>query len=190
MEARSEVGRQPRGRARSWTIALLAGAVVAVAAFFVVRALNDDGGNGGKLQGASGNQFTLSYPEGWTPVPRDEAAVLKGSPTAVLRRDDRRGIVIINRQRRVTRDLDALSRQLDRRLKRRFSDFRKVSSKKVQVKAGPAFLYTYVRRRNGTAHSLLAVQTSSGAYTLNAVVRADAPDVARQVGAMLRSFDA
>ena len=108
----------------------------------------------------------------------------------MVRRRDRRGILIINRQRRITRDVDALSRQLDRRLKRRFSDFRKVSSQTVNVKAGRAFLYSYVRRRKGTVHSLLAVQTSSGGYTLNAVVRGERPDVARQIGAMFRSFDA
>jgi hypothetical protein len=190
MEARSEAGRQPRVRARLLVIVLLLGAALAVAAFFVVRALNGDDGNGGKLQDASGNRFTLNYPEGWTPLPRKEAAALKGSPIAVLRRDDRRGILIINQQRRITRNLDALSRQLDRRLKRSFNDFRKVSARAVNIKAGRGFLYSYVRTRNGTVHSILAVQTSSGGYTLNAVVRADARDVAQQVGTMFRSFDA
>jgi hypothetical protein len=166
------------------------GIALAVAAFFAVRALNGDDDSGGKLEGASGNRFTLNYAEGWTPVSREEAATLKGSPIGVLRRDDRRGILIINRQGRITRDVDALSRQLDRRLKRRFSDFRKVSSQTVNVKAGRAFLYSYIRKRKGTVHSLLSVQTSSGGYTLNAVVRADARDVARQVGVMFRSFDA
>jgi hypothetical protein len=190
VEARSAAGRRTRGGARLWITALLVGVALAVAAFFVVRALNGGDDNGGKLEGASGNRFALTYPEGWTPLPREEAAALKGSPIAVLRRDDRRGILIINRQRRVTRDLDALSRQLDRRLKRSFSDFRKVSARTVNVKAGRGFLYSYVRSRNGTVHSLLAVQTSSGGYTLNAVVRADARDVARQIGTMFRSFDA
>jgi hypothetical protein len=166
------------------------GVALAVAAFFVVRALNGDDDNGGKLEGASGNRFALTYPEGWTPLSREEVAALKGSPIAVVRRRDRRGILIINRQRRITRDLDALSRQLDRRLKRRFSDFRKVSSQTVNVKAGRAFLYSYVRKNKGTVHSLLAVQTSSGGYTLNAVIRGDARDLARQIGAMFRSFDA
>jgi hypothetical protein len=190
MEARTEAGGQPRGRARLWITALLLGAALAVAAFFVVRALSGDDDNGGKLEGTAGSRFTLSYPGGWTPLPRDEVAALKGSPVAVVRRDDRRGILVINRQRRITRDLDALSRQLDRRLKRRFGDFRKVSAQRVNVKAGRALLYSYVRKRRGTVHTLLAVQTSSGGYTLNAVIRADARDLARQLGAMFRSFDA
>ena len=166
------------------------GVALAVAAFVAVRALNGDDDNGGKLEGASANRFALSYPEGWTALPSEEVAALKGSPIAVVRRRDRRGIVIINRQRRITRDVDALSRQLDRRLKRRFSDFRKVSSQTVNVKAGRAFLYSYIRRSKGTAHSILAVQTSSGGYTLNAVVWGDAPDVAGQIGVIFRSFDA
>jgi hypothetical protein len=187
MEARSSPRRRTPPRARLW-IALLVGIGLAIAAFLVVRALNDDD-NGGKLKGSSANPFELSYPQGWTPVPKDEVAALSGSPIAVLRRDDRRGIVIINRQQRVPSNLDALSRQLDRRLKGRFSDFQKVSSRTVNVKAGRAFLYSYVRARNGTVHSLLAVPARPGGYTLNAVVRADARDVARQVGTILRSFD-
>jgi hypothetical protein len=188
MEAGSSQGRRSRARARLW-IALLVGIGLAVAAFLVVRALSDDEDNGGKLTGSSANPFELSYPEGWTPVPNDEVAALSGSPIAVLRRDDRRGIVIINRQRRVPSNLDALSHQLDRRLSRSFRDFHKVSSRAVNVKAGRAFLYSYVRRRNETVHSLLAVPAHPGGYTLNAVVRANAPDVARQVGTILRSFD-
>jgi hypothetical protein len=188
MEAGSSEARRVRGRARL-AIALLVGIGLAVAAFLVVRALNDDEDNGGKLTGSSANPFELSYPEGWTPVPKDEVAALPGSPIAVLRRDDRRGIVIINRQQRVPSNLDRLSRQLDRRLSSRFRDFQKVSSRTVNVKAGRAFLYSYVRRSNGTAHSLLAVPAQPGGYTLNAVVRANAPDVARQVGTILFSFD-
>ena len=191
MEARSSTGRgTTRIRARVWITALLIGAAVAVAAFVAVRALNGDEDNGGKLEGTSGNRFTLSYPEGWTPLSRKEVAALQGSPIGVLQRDDRRGILTINRQRRISRDRGALSRQLDRRLKKRFSDFRKVSSQTVNVKAGRAFLYSYIRRSKGTAHSILAVQTSSGGYTLNAVVWGDAPDVAGQIGVMFRSFDA
>jgi hypothetical protein len=190
VEARSSAGRRTRVRARLVITALLVGVALAVAAFVAVRALNGDEDSGGKLEGASGNRFTLSYVEGWTPLSRSEVAALKGSPIGVLRRDDRRGILIINRQRRISRDRGALSRQLDRRLKKRFSDFRKVSSRTVNVKAGRAFLYSYIRRSKGTAHSILAVQTSSGGYTLNAVVRGDARDVARQVGVMFRSFDA
>jgi hypothetical protein len=168
---------------------LLVGIGLAVAAFLIVRALNGDEDNGGKLTGSSANPFELSYPGGWTPASKDEVARLPGPPIAVLRRDDRRGIVIINRQRRMPSNLNALSQQLDRRLGRRFRDFQKVSSRAVTVKAGRAFLYSYVRKDSGTVHSLLVVPASPGGYTVDAVVRASARDVARQVGTMLSSFD-
>lgn len=188
METQASAARKPLS-GRRWIAAVVLGVVLAVAAFLVVRALNDDDTTG-KLHGPAGSKFTLDYPEGWSPLSQEDVAALPGSPVAVLRRDDRRGIVIVNRQRRVTRNLDALSRQLDRSLSRGVRDFRKVSSQSVNVKAGRGFLYSYIRKRNGTVHTLLAVQTPSGGYTLNAVVPADARDVARQVGTMLRTFDA
>jgi hypothetical protein len=165
------------------------GVAVGIGAFFVVRALAGSDDNEGKLKGPN-DTFTLTYPEGWIPLSKQELEGLQGSPVAGVRRKDREGIVILNRQEHVTRDLDQLTRQLDRKLKKRIPDFEKVSSKVVSVKAGRAFMYSYVRKRKGTAHSVVVVPAGSGGYTLNVVVAGGTEDVARQAASMIRSFDA
>jgi hypothetical protein len=188
MEAHASARRvAPIGK-RRWLVTMVAAAALAVIAFLLVRAIADDGSSDGKLRGSGANRFTLSYPDGWSALSQKQLSRLHGSPVAVLRRDDRRGILIINRQRRLTHNLDKLSRGLDERLASRIPDFQKVSSHTVRTQAGRVFLYSYVRKRKGLVHSILVVPTRSGGYTLNAVVRAHAPDVARQVGVMFRRF--
>ncbi len=180
--------RRARFRPRAWT-AILAAVALGVAAFFVVRALAGNEDNGGKLEGPDG-AFALSYPESWAPLSKQELEKLPGSPLAAVRQKDRKGIVVISSQGRVTRDFDKLTRRLDRRLNKRIPDFKKVSSKSVSIKAGPAFMYSYIRKRKGTAHSVVVVPTAAGGFTLNVVVQAGASDVAQQAASMIRSFDA
>jgi hypothetical protein len=186
MESRFRPSAHPRIR---FGIAALGAVVLGVAAFFIVRGLAG-GDNGGTLKGGPGNAFTISYPKGWKPLPKDQLARLRGSPVAVLRRSDHKGIVIINSLAPVRRDFGKLSSDLDRELKSRIPDFKKVSSRGVSIRAGRALLYSYIRTRSGTVHTLVAVPVDSRGYTLNAVVSAGAADVARQVGAIIRSFDA
>jgi hypothetical protein len=175
-------------RARIWT-AILVGVALGVAAFFVVRALTGSDEKGGELRGPNG-AFTLAYPEDWIPVSNQELEKLPGPPLAAVRRKDRKAIVTLDRERRVTRNLGRLSAQFDRKLKRGVPDFQKVSSRIVSINAGRAFLYSYVRKGRGTVHTAVVVPVGPGGYTLNAVVQGGADDAARQVGAIIRTFDA
>jgi hypothetical protein len=59
----------------------------------------------------------------------------------------------------------------------------------VKIKAGLALFYSYIRKTKGTAHSVVVVPGRSQSYVLNAVVPAGENQIARQVGAMIRSFD-
>lgn len=187
MEAQTSPRRSAQSRRRVLA-AVAIGVALAVGAFILVRALTGGDEEGGKLEGP-GKAFTLEYPKGWTVASKKELARLPGSPFAVVRRTDRRGIVIVNGQRRVTKNFDKLGRQLDRSLRTRIPDFRKVSSQTVAIKAGTAFTYSYIRRRRGTVHILVVVPVGRRGYTLDAVVPGKAQDVARQVGAIIRSFD-
>jgi hypothetical protein len=173
-------------------VGVLVAIALGVATFFVVRALTDDDDGGGTLRSQSdgAGALTLHYPVGWNPDSEAELARLPGSPVAAVRRADRQGIVIVNRQEGATGNFEKVSRQFDRRLKKRISDFRKVSAHPVSIQAGQAFLYSYIRKRRGTVHTIVVVPAGSVTYTLNAVVPAGANDAARQVGAMIRSFDA
>lgn len=185
-------------RARSASIgrrtALRVVAAVAVAGI-VLGAItlggDDDAGDDGEatVAGPPGNEFTLLRPEGWRELSSDERESLPGEPLAVLRREEGQGLVVVNAPARRERDLDAISRRLDARLKKALPDFRRVGARAVRVKAGRALLYSYARTRRGTAHTVLVVPARSRTYTLNAVVPAGADDAAREVGLILNSFD-
>jgi len=168
--------------------------VVAIAAIVLgVRALTGDDDEGGddpvKVTAPAGADFTIEQPEGWRLVPDDERAGLAGNPLAVMRRDEGQGIVIVNAPSGTERDLDRVAKGLDKRLEKALPDFRKVGARVVEVQAGPALLYSYVRRRRATAHTILVVPTDDRTYTLNAAVPAGADDAAREVGTILFSFD-
>jgi hypothetical protein len=188
MEARTSSERATRSRRRVLA-AILLGIALGVIAFFVVRALAGGDDDERNLEGPDGS-FTLSYPAGWDRLSNEELEKLPGSPLAAVREENRKGIVVISGQAQVTRNLDDLSRQLRRQLKKELPDFRQVSSGRVTIEAGPAFSYTYVRRRRGTVHNVVAVPVNSGGYTLNSAVQGGDEDAARQAGAIIRSFDA
>ena len=171
-------------------IGFLTVAVVAAAAIFVVNRLTGRGNESGTVKGPSGNPFTFERPSGWKELSRTELDGLPGSPLVVLRRKDGRGILIVNEQARTSHDFAKISSDLDTALPKSVPDFKKVTSHTIGVKAGQAFLYSYTRTKKGTAHSVVVVPSASGGYTINAVVAGGADLVARQVGTMIRSFDA
>jgi cobalamin biosynthesis protein CbiG len=59
----------------------------------------------------------------------------------------------------------------------------------VQLEAGRAFSYTYARTRTGTANSAVLVPAGDRSYAIDTVVAAGANDAARELGAIVRSFD-
>jgi hypothetical protein len=191
MEAEGGSRRSGVDRRRAFRIVAVAVAIAAVV--FGVLALTGDDDDGGddtvKVTAPAGVEFTLAQPEGWMRVPDDEREGVPGNPLAIMRRDAGQGIVIVNAPSGTERDLDRVAKGLDERLEKALPDFRKVSARVVDVKAGPALLYSYVRTRRATAHTTLVVPTDERTYTLNAVVPAGADDAAREVGRILFSFD-
>lgn len=174
----------------------MAVAVAIAAVVFGVLALTGDDDEGGDdtveipaPAGGDGSDFTLAQPDGWTLVPEGESGGLPGNPLAVMRRAEGQGIVIVTAPSGAERDLDRVAKRLDKRLENALPDFRKVGARVVDVEAGPALLYSYVRTRRATAHTTLVVPTEDRTYTLNAVVPAGADDAAREVGRILFSFD-
>jgi hypothetical protein len=165
-----------------------------VGGVFGVNALIDGGRDSGatpiSLAVPGGSEVTLETPEGWKQVSAKQVAQLPGSPLAVLRREDGQGLVTVNAHEGTPADLSTLALDLDRRLRREIPDFRKVNSRKVQVKAGEALLYSYARATKGTAHTLLVVPAGKRSYTLGAAVSAGADDAAREAGQILFGFGA
>jgi hypothetical protein len=169
----------------------VAAAVIAALVFGLSSLLGgDDGGEeAATVKGPPGEDFTLVRPDGWSEVSDDEREGLPGNPLLVMRRGEGQGLLIVNAPSGSERDLEKVSRSLDERLQNAIPDFRKASARVVEVKAGPALLYSYARAQKATAHTILVVPTDDRTYTLNGVVPAGADDAAREVGRILFSFD-
>lgn len=181
----------PAGRKRLHR--LLAGvALVALLAAAGVAALLHFG-NGGKdaaFDAKKDSPFTIARPKGWDQVAPAKLATLKGHPLAVLRQSQGKGLVVVNTRGKSPGTLRGFSAQLDQQLSQRLPDFKRLSARAVDVRAGKALLYTYLRRSKGTVNTVVVVPGKTRTYVLNAVVPAGARATARQVGAMLASFDA
>jgi hypothetical protein len=167
-------------------LAALAGAAVAAGMLVATR---DDAPAPAHATELRADDFALAYPAGWAPTRADELAKLPGRPAAIVRRKDGKGVVIV-RRKAAPRDqsLKALTRDLTAGLDKRFDDFRFVSSRVARVRAGNAFLYTFVRTKQKTAQSIALVRVGKSNFTLDAVAASGDPRAAREVAAIVRSF--
>jgi hypothetical protein len=190
-EAASPTPAVPPGRQLTRRRMLVALAVAVLVLVVLAVVVFVGGGDDGKVtvKGPSGEELSVEKPDGWSELSKNELQALPGNPVAVLRRDDGGGLVVLNAQEGAAQDLRQVSGQLDRRLRKELPDFRKVSSRRVRVKAGPALLYSYARKQKGTAHTILVVPTEGRSYTLNAAVGAGEDQAARGAGKILFSFD-
>jgi hypothetical protein len=166
--------------------------VLAVIAFVVVKLLS--GGDDAKnttpvLKGSPQAPFRIQYPRTWKPLNDSQLATLPGDPAAVLRRTDGRGTFVVTVRPPVESPLDKLPRGLKARLSSQFPDFQEIGAKIVSLHGTRALIYTFARTKTGTAQSLVVVPSGNHSFTLNAVVPARSPDSAREVGAMIASFD-
>ena len=190
----SRADRARVGSGRSVRTALLKVAAVGVVILLGVAGVlalvgGGDDDDASTVSGPAGYEFTLLQPDGWTAVGDAERESIPGAPLAVLRREGGGGLVTVNAPAQRARDLDTVSAQLDKRLRREIDDFRRVGARVVQVEAGEALLYSYARTKRGTAHTLLVVPGAERTYTVNAAVPAGAEDAAKDVGRILMSFD-
>jgi hypothetical protein len=178
---------KPRRRPPKKLLAILAGVVVAaVAAFFVVSALTGES----TVEGTDkDNAFKLVLPSSWRSFSKEELAKAPGKPLAVLRRKDGKGFLVVRRSGRMPADVNAFTAQLDKEFKARFKDFQRQSAKTVEVRAGKAFFYSYIRKSTGTVNSVTIAPAPKGTFTLNGVSKGGEKDVARELGRMIVSFD-
>ena len=167
-------------------LAALAGAAIAAGMLVATR---DDAPAPAHAKELRADDFALAYPAGWAPTRADELAKLPGRPAAIVRRTDGKGVVIV-RRKAAPRDqsLKALTRDLSAGLEKRFDDFSFVSSRVARVRAGNAFLYTFVRTKQKTAQSIALVRVGKTNFTLDAVAASGDPRAAREVAAIVRSF--
>jgi hypothetical protein len=165
----------------------IAGAVALLAVIGAVHLAN----GGPQASSASQHVFTASgfriaVPTGWTALRGADLARVPGSPAAVLRRADGHGVVIVRRTAALSGDLRTVARGLTTQLKARLPGFRLVSARLGSVRAGGAFLYTFVR--GSSAQSLAITRVGGATYRIDSIVPAGSADAARQAGAIAASF--
>ena len=94
---------------------------------------------------------------------------LPGSPLAVVRRKDGKGLVVLRREGRAPKSFSAFSADLTKALDKRIPDFQKRSSKMIEISAGKAFFFSYIRKTKGTVHTVVVVPDGRRSYVLNTV---------------------
>jgi hypothetical protein len=185
----------PGSRRRRTRVLIAAGLVLiaaAAAAAYVV--LGDDRPAGGDRAAVAAsdpaNAFKVVLPNAWRSATKEELAAAPGTPLAVLRRDDGRAFVVVRRSGRIPKDLPTFTRDLDKQLEKRFDDFRRQSAKVIEVRAGSAYNYLYVRAQEGTVQTITIVPADRGSFTLNGIAEGGDATVAREVARVIASFDA
>jgi hypothetical protein len=176
-------------RKRTLLIALLAAVAGAAIAVGVIKSTGDDAPARPQAKELRGPGFAIGYPAGWAPAPAAKLAQLPGHPAAVVQRKDGKGVVIVRRKAAPKdQSLKSLTRSLNAGMAKRFDDFRFVSARVVRVRAGNAFLYTFLRTRQKTAQSIALIRVGKANFTLDAVAASGDVRSAREVAAIVRSF--
>ena len=165
----------------------LTGTVLAGVAIVLVLS---GGGDGQRPRSytAPDRAFSLRHSGEWKPLAGRELAAVAGSPAAVLRRADRRGLVVIRERQPAREGLRSFTERLTGELRHRFPGMRPVSARSVAIRGGRAYLYTFVRPQAGTVHGIALATAGRRAFSLDVVTPGDAPKAAAQVGAIVRSF--
>lgn len=130
---------------------------------------------------APGGAYTVATPVGWK-------VSASGPGGTVMRRADGQGHVVIRPRGAVKESYVRLARGLTRRLDRELADFKAAGARTARLGTGKGFVYTFVRTRANTVHSIVVAPAGRRAYTLDLVAAGDAPAVARELGGIVRSF--
>jgi hypothetical protein len=175
---------------RRWPWVVAAIAAVVIVAFLVWFFAIRDTGSTDTVHGPSGAPFTVTLPPGWKSLSSDELARLPGSPLAVMQQTDGAGVVVINTQPPTNAGLDALSKELQTKLRKTIPDYKLIGANTINIPAGQAASISYARAKEGTADTLVVVPAGGRIYTLNAVVPGGEKAGAREAAAIIKSFDA
>ena len=133
--------------------------------------------------------FTLSYPDTWTEVSKEDVGSAAGDTVAILRREGRSGVLVVaQRQTPDNLNLEQLGEKLGRQIKQGIPDAREVAARPTHLPAGDAFVYSFVRKKAGTVHSVVVVPSGGVTYVLNSVIPAGNNEAAQEVGEIVRTL--
>jgi hypothetical protein len=171
----------------------------AVALVLLVRGDDDDDSSSDTLNtitvdepapGApAATPFTLSYPDSWSEVSRKEVGSAAGDTLAILRREGRSGVLVVaQRQTPSNLDLEQLGEKLGKQIKRGIPDAQEVAARPTHLPAGDAFVYSFVRERAGTVHSVVVIPSGGVTYVLNSVIPSGNNEAAQEAGEIVRTL--
>ena len=182
---------EPTRRRSRWKRRRLLVALAAVLAALAAAGLGARAVLGGveTVEGGRGEDtFEVVVPDGWRALSGDELAAQPGRPEAVIRREDGTGFFVVRRAGKAAASLDSFAKDLDEEFAKRIPDFERRSTRKLKIKAGDAFFYSYIRKRAGTVHSVVLVPGPNGSYIINTVAKGGHDQAARQLGGMIVNF--
>jgi hypothetical protein len=174
------------GRRALWAFAAVL--LAAAGIFLLIKLIGGNDHKSGKLSSSSTDGYSLTYPNSWRPLSSQELAKLPGQPLAVVRRKDGKGFVVLRKEGRSPKNFTTFSAQLSKALDKQVPDFQMRSSKVIDISAGKAFFFSYIRKSKGTVHTVVLVPAGKHSYVLNTVSQGGAQDVARQVARIILSF--
>ena len=125
--------------------------------------------------------YSIVTPRGWK-------AVASGRAATVIQRADKRGVVVIRQRAKVDEPLPSLGAKLERRLRKQIPDFKPAGARLATVGGEQGLVFTFVRTRADQVQSIVVAPAGDRSYTLDLVADGDAPDVARELAGMVRSF--
>jgi hypothetical protein len=160
---------------------------VGLLAFFGARTIsNDDGGGTVKV---ADQGFTLDYPGAWTPISKEKLALYPGSPALALEREGNSGLFVVRKESKAAPTKASFGDELDKEISDRVPDYKPGSVSTVKTAAGPAFYFSYARKKAGTANSIVVVPDGSSSFVLESASAADDRAAAEDIAAMIGSFD-
>jgi hypothetical protein len=130
---------------------------------------------------APGGAFSLRYPAAWH-------ATAAGASAVAIERRDKSGLVTVRESGAIKGSLAKLAKGLPAELGKRFADFRPLSANAVRLSTGPALVYTFARTRTNTVETMVVAPAGAHSFTLVALAKAGAKQVAREAGAIVRSL--
>ena len=177
--------------------ALLGGAAIALVVLLLASGdgdAQDDRPVASVLQGGSrldGPQdaFSLRYPKGWRRLTAADLGGKGDRPLSALRRGDGSATVMVQQGGRLEQGIDAIAPGLTRSLARSVKDFRFVRSSTIELPAGRAVSYTFVRTKSRRVQNLVVVPGKARTFTINSVMGGDAKGAAQELAAIVKSFE-
>jgi hypothetical protein len=182
--------------------ALFAGVAVALVAVLVIGGDDSDDRkaavpaalkDGAQLRTGD---YSLRYPKDWKKLTENDLAARGGGSTAEasaitagVRRPDGGAVLVVEQRGKLTDSLSEVPSVLTKQLEKSVKDFKFISSTELDLPAGAALSYTFIREKSGNVQNLVVVPSKDHTYTLNSVIGGRATGAAEQVADIVKTFD-